>query len=108
MDIQNYEPTTNQQKADIRFYCDNDDKNRLELVPDIPDDPNPNSSRTDEKQEWVDKINGMRHFGHIFPCHDVKDITFAYTDQNKDPNPEYDKNQSPHRAVITVSHFRKS
>lgn len=59
-------PTIAQELSDIRFHCDNDPTGpgqRWTLIPDIPNDPNPNSARPPANQEWEDVGNLVRITG---------------------------------------------
>ena len=49
-------------QAQLRIFCDND--NRWVLKPDRLGDPSPNSRRTNpDEQEWIDERNQMSHRG---------------------------------------------
>jgi hypothetical protein len=105
-DIVGYSDTLLRDQAEIRFYCDNDDKGRMTLVPDIPNvdyskiGSKPNSQKTTD-QEWVDKINGVRDLGDVRPCHSTDFRVSGYTTRGLDLDPKY-ATQNKNRAVIVV------
>ena len=60
--------------SDIRLYCDDDAAGpgkRWQLVPDIPNDPNPNSKRPVGQQRWWDQVNYVFRASNTKGCKDT-------------------------------------
>ena len=104
-------PTTDQSKATVRFYCDDDISERYKIVPDTEPEnllhlgPPKNSERPDEKKEFNDVENGIRHIGTVRGCQEnINGVTArAYTVQDTNLRYEPFTNMIIPRAVITVS-----
>ena len=103
--------TTDQFKATVRFYCDNDISDRYKMVPDTEPEnlrhsgPPKNSERPDEKKEFNDVENGIRHIGTIRGCQKkINGATArAYTVQETNLLYGPFTDMITPRAVITVS-----
>ena len=81
--IANLEEADRRANAQIRIYCDND--SRWELRPDRPNDPLPNSQRTDPNtQEWVDERDHMSHYGRTCKTGPLILATTYITPYNQD------------------------
>ena len=100
--------TTDQSKATVRFYCDNDISERYKIVPDTEPEnlidvgPPKNSERPNEKKEFNDVENGIRHIGTVRGCQGNNNpLAYTVQDTNLRYGP-FDKMIIP-RAVITVS-----
>lgn len=91
--------------SNIRIYCDNDEAGvgkRWTLVPDIPDDPYPNSHRIRGRdQEWQDTLNGMGRTPISNGCQDPDMLGESYKIKRDQPG----QHENDMRTTITVSQY---
>jgi hypothetical protein len=120
-----FHETQDQLKADVRFYCDNDEEGpgkRWTIVPDDPDDPEDikNSKlkrfweKTDDKknpppvQQWEDKTNWVRMSSGSSGAKQTtgKDHCLGELQHRKiDVDGETPVGINPDRVTLTVSKF---
>ena len=95
-----FEP--DQHKSDVRIYCDEDEMGpgkRWTLVPDIANDPNPNSRRTlGTDQEWEDLSNHVRRTETTQGCKDADTFGETFCLHRAAAPPGY----NPNRCTISV------
>ena len=104
--IGSFTRANDRESSDVRIYCDEDETGpgkRWTLVPDIANDPNPNSGRTlGHDQEWEDLTNHVRRHPTTQGCKDVG--TLGETFCGHRPSGVVPPNENKNRCTISVSH----